>query len=173
MSTTGPLDYLGRDGGGGVGSGPGIAVGAALALSALGRLPVAVLGDGDYLMGSSALWTAAHHRLPLLVVVANNRSYFNDEVHQERMARRRNRPVDNRSVGLHLRDPDADLAGLARSYGLRGHGPVTTLLDLSSALAKAVEEAEEGDAVVVDVRVSSHGYDGADDARSRALDRRS
>jgi thiamine pyrophosphate-dependent acetolactate synthase large subunit-like protein len=80
-----PLDYLGQDGGAGLASGPGMAVGAALALAGSGRLPVAVLGDGDFLMGASALWTAAHYRLPVLVVVANNRSFFNDEVHQERV----------------------------------------------------------------------------------------
>lgn len=166
VDTRGPLDYLGRDGGGGVGSGPGIAVGAALALQAVGRLPVAVLGDGDYLMGSSALWTASHYRIPLLVVVANNRSYFNDEVHQERMARRRGRPVENRSAGLHLRDPDPDLAGLARSYGLRGYGPVESAAALKAALASAVQDVEAGEAVVVDVRVNPHGYDGADDTRA-------
>src|SRR6185437_7134081 len=74
--TTHPLDLLGGDGGGGIGGGPGMAVGAALALkdSAAGekRLPIAVLGDGDYLMGVTALWTAVHYRIPLLVVVSNN-----------------------------------------------------------------------------------------------------
>ena len=79
-----PLDYLGSDGGGGVGGGPGISVGAALALKGSGRLPIAVCGDGDFMMGVSALWTAAHYRIPLLLVVANNRSFFNDELHQER-----------------------------------------------------------------------------------------
>src|SRR5262249_37153950 len=90
-----PLDYIGFDGGGGIGSGPGMAVGAALALRELGsdRLPVAVLGDGDYLMGVTALWTGVHYRVPLLIVVANNESFFNDELHQERMARLRDRPV--------------------------------------------------------------------------------
>src|SRR5690606_16904974 len=112
-----PLDYLGQEGGGGIGAGPGLAVGAALALRGSGRLPVAVLGDGDLLMGASALWTAAHHRLPLLVVVANNRSYFNDELHQERIARQRGRPVQNRWVGQHIRDPVPDLARLAGSLG--------------------------------------------------------
>jgi thiamine pyrophosphate-dependent acetolactate synthase large subunit-like protein len=86
-----PLDYLGGDGGGGVGGGPGISVGAALALKGSGRLAVAVCGDGDFLMGVTALWTAAHYRIPLLFVVANNRSFFNDELHQERVARMRNR----------------------------------------------------------------------------------
>lgn len=94
-----PLDYLGSDGGGGIGGGPGIAVGAALALRGSGRLPVAVCGDGDTLMGITALWTAAHYRIPLLLVVANNQSFFNDEVHQERMARQRGRPVSNKWIG--------------------------------------------------------------------------
>jgi thiamine pyrophosphate-dependent acetolactate synthase large subunit-like protein len=148
-----PLDYLGQDGGAGLASGPGIAVGAALALRRSGRLPVSVLGDGDLLMGATALWTAARHRLPLLVVVANNRSYFNDEVHQERVARRRDRPVENRWVGQHIRDPDPDLAGLGRSLGLRGHGPVTTATELDRVLATAVAEATAGAAVLVDVHV--------------------
>jgi thiamine pyrophosphate-dependent acetolactate synthase large subunit-like protein len=155
-----PLDYLGQDGGAGLGSGPGMAVGAALALQDSGRLPVAVLGDGDLLMASSALWTAAHYRLSLLVVVANNRSFFNDELHQERVAHARGRPAENRWIGQHIRDPDPDLAALARSLGLRGHGPVADEDELGPALASATEEAAAGAAVLVDVRVSADGYPG-------------
>lgn len=153
-----PRDYLGRDGGGGVGSGPGIAVGAALALDGTDRYPIAVIGDGDYLMGSSALWTAAHYRLPLLVIVANNRSYFNDEKHQEQMAVRRSRPVENRTVGQHLRDPDPDCAMIARGHGLAAHGPVLTVEDLAETLEKAMAEVRSGKSVLVDVRVNPHGY---------------
>jgi thiamine pyrophosphate-dependent acetolactate synthase large subunit-like protein len=155
-----PLDYLGQDGGAGLGSGPGMAVGAALALAGSGRLPVAVLGDGDLLMASSALWTAAHYRLPLLVVVANNRSFFNDELHQERVAGARGRPAENRWIGQHIRDPDPDLAALARALGLEGHGPVDDEDELERMLATAVEQAAAGAAVLVDVRVSPHGYPG-------------
>ena len=162
----GPLDYLGKDGGGGVGAGPGVAVGAALALQETGRLPLAVIGDGDFLMGNSALWTAAHHRLPLLVVVANNRTYYNDEVHQERVARRRGRPVENRSVGQHIRNPDPDLAVMARSMGLHGYGPVRTPVELKEALARAVAEVNSGGTAVVDVRVSPVG--GEHDVGARA-----
>lgn len=152
-----PLDYLGYDGGGGIGSGPGMAVGAALALHGSDRLPVAVLGDGDYLMGATALWTAAHYELPLLVVVANNRSFYNDEAHQERMARVRDRPVENRWVGQHIRDPDPDLAALARSLGLQGYGPVMdTTADLTAVLIEAVADAAAGATVVVDVHVTGH-----------------
>lgn len=149
-----PLEYLGQDGGGGLGSGPGMAVGAALALDGSGRLPVAVLGDGDFLMGCTALWTAAHHRLPLLVIVANNCSYFNDEVHQERVALTRGRPVANRWIGQHIREPVPDVASLARSLGLLGYGPVT-IDDLRPTLSKAVADVKNGNAVVVDVHIAT------------------
>ena len=119
-----PLDFLGSDGGGGVGGGPGISVGAALALKGSGRLPIGICGDGDFLMTATALWTAVHYRIPLLIVVANNRSFYNDEVHQERMAIMRNRPVDNKWIGQKMLDPEIDLAALARAQGARGFGPV-------------------------------------------------
>jgi thiamine pyrophosphate-dependent acetolactate synthase large subunit-like protein len=148
-----PLDYLGSDGGGGVGGGPGISVGAALALKDSGRLPVAVCGDGDFLMGVTALWTAAHYRIPLLIVVANNRSFFNDELHQERVARMRNRPVENRWVGQRISEPDIDLAGMARAQGAQGFGPVTATSDLAPTFEKAIAAVEAGAVAVVDVRV--------------------
>ncbi len=152
-----PLDYLGYDGGGGIGSGPGMAVGAALALKGTDRLPVAVLGDGDYLMGVSALWTAANAGVPLLVVVCNNRSFFNDEIHQERVAIDRSRPVENRWIGQRIADPDLDLATIARGHGLTGIGPIERPEQLDEALAEAVKLARGGRSVVVDVRVTP-GY---------------
>ena len=155
-----PLDYLGQDGGAGLGSGPGMAVGAALALAleGHGRLPVAVLGDGDLLMGAQALWTAAHYDLPALIVVANNRSFFNDEIHQERVARRRDRPVDNRWIGQHIRDPDPDLATLAQSLGLDGRGPIRSANELDAAMVQAAAAARSGAAVLLDVHVAPDGY---------------
>ncbi len=155
-----PLDFLGSDGGGGVGSGPGTSVGAALALRDSGRLPVAILGDGDFMMGSSAFWTAVHYRIPLLVVVANNRSFYNDELHQERMARERGRPVENKWIGQQMKDPEIDLAMIARGLGATGFGPVIRLGDLAATLEKAVKAAADGQVVVVDVRVEP-GYDAA------------
>jgi thiamine pyrophosphate-dependent acetolactate synthase large subunit-like protein len=149
-----PLDYLGYDGGGGIGSGPGMAVGAALALRGTDRLPVAVLGDGDYLMGISALWTAASARIPMLVVVANNNSYLNDELHQERVAKERGRPVENRWIGQRIADPAPDLAALARGFGLVGIGPIERQEQLIDALSRAVAAVRAGDACVVDVRVT-------------------
>ncbi len=155
-----PLDYLGSDGGGGVGGGPGISVGAALALKGSGRLAVAVCGDGDFLMGVTALWTAAHYHIPLLIVVANNRSFFNDELHQERVARMRNRPVENRWVGQRISEPDIDIAGMARAQGALGFGPVSSTDDLEATFKKAIAAVEQGAVAVVDVRVEP-GYTAA------------
>jgi thiamine pyrophosphate-dependent acetolactate synthase large subunit-like protein len=152
-----PLDYIGSDGGGGIGGGPGIAVGAALALRGSGRLPVAVCGDGDFLMGVTALWTAVHYNIPLLIVVANNRSFFNDELHQERVARMRNRPVENRWIGQRIADPEIELAQLAQAQGARGFGPVTDGAELAATFAQAIEAVEGGAVAVVDVRVAP-GY---------------
>jgi thiamine pyrophosphate-dependent acetolactate synthase large subunit-like protein len=152
-----PLDYIGGNGGAGVGAGPGIAVGAALALRDTGRLPVAVVGDGDFLMGVTALWTAVHYHIPLLVIVANNRSFFNDEMHQERVARMRGRPVENRWIGQRLADPEIDLAQLGRAQGTAGFGPVASAEELPAALHAAVASVAAGGVAVVDVRVEP-GY---------------
>ena len=148
-----PLDFLGSAGGGGIGAGPGISVGAALALRGSGRLPIGICGDGDFLMGATALWTAVHYRIPLLLLVANNRSFHNDEVHQERVARARRRPVENKWIGQRIADPDIDLAVLARAQGATGYGPVARASELAVVLADAVAAVDAGQVVVVDIRV--------------------
>jgi thiamine pyrophosphate-dependent acetolactate synthase large subunit-like protein len=152
-----PLDYIGSEGGGGVGGGPGISVGAALALKGSGRLPIAICGDGDFCMGVTALWTAVHYRIPLLVVVCNNRSFFNDELHQERVARIRNRPPENRWIGQRISDPDIDCAGLGAAQGAVGFPPVMKTGDLVPTFEKAIAAVEAGQVAVVDVRVEP-GY---------------
>jgi len=152
-----PLDYLGSEGGGGVGGGPGNSVGAALALKGSDRLPIAICGDGDFFMGVTAIWTAVHYQIPLLFVVCNNRSFFNDELHQERVARIRNRPVENRWIGQRISDPDIDCAALGRAQGAVGFEPVTKTRDLVPTFAKAIAAVENGSVAVVDVRVEP-GY---------------
>jgi thiamine pyrophosphate-dependent acetolactate synthase large subunit-like protein len=152
-----PLDYIGSEGGGGVGGGPGVSVGAALALKGSGRLPIAICGDGDFCMGVTALWTAVHYRIPLLVVVCNNRSFFNDELHQERVARIRNRPPENRWIGQRISDPDIDCAGLGTAQGAVGFPPVIKTGDLLPTFEKAIAAVEAGHVAVVDVRVEP-GY---------------
>jgi thiamine pyrophosphate-dependent acetolactate synthase large subunit-like protein len=152
-----PLDFLGSDGGGGLAAGPGVTVGAALALKGSGRIAVGICGDGDFLMGATALWTATHYRIPLLIVVANNRSFYNDEVHQERVARMRSRPVENKWIGQRISDPDIDLAALARAQGALGFGPVEDVARLGATFAEAIAAVERGEVAVVDVRVEP-GY---------------
>ncbi len=151
-----PLDYLGKDGGGGVGSGPGITIGAALALKDSGRLAVGVLGDGDCLMSMNALWTAAKYDIPALFVIANNRSYFNDELHQESVARTRQRNVANRWIGQAIDNPTPDIAAIAKAQGVQAFGPVTQASELAGVLQEAVTIARSGRPCLVDVHVDPH-----------------
>lgn len=148
-----PLDYVGGDAGGGVGSGPGNAIGTALALKGSGRLVVTVVGDGDFTMGVNALWTAAHMQIPLLIVVANNRVYYNDVAHQERMAVVRGRPVENKFVGQEMSDPPIDMVGLAKAQGIDGEGPVETSGELAQALLRGEAVVRSGRPYVVEARI--------------------
>jgi thiamine pyrophosphate-dependent acetolactate synthase large subunit-like protein len=153
----GPLDYLGNDGGGGLGSGAGNAIGVGLALLDSGRIPMAILGDGDFMQGGSALWTAAHYKIPALFVISNNRSNFNDEVHQETMARDRKRPLENRWIGQRIDEPAIDLAAYARSQGVSSLGPVDKVGELPAAFEKGLKAVEQGEPFFIDVRVEP-GY---------------
>ena len=153
-----PLDYLGKDGGGGVGAGPGITIGAALALKNSGRLTVGILGDGDCLMSMNALWTAARYHIPALFIVANNRSYYNDELHQEGVARHRGRNTANRWIGQSIDHPVPDIAKLAEAQGLTGIGPVRRIDDLSEAMRRGVECVRGGNPCLIDVHIDpGHG----------------
>ena len=118
------MSYLGKDGGGGLGSGPGISVGSALALHHKfpGRHAISMLGDGDFCMGATAIWSAVKHRIPLLIIVNNNRSYFNDELHQDHVAKDRGRNPKNRWIGLRMEDPVPNIAKLAEAQGAVGIG---------------------------------------------------
>ena len=149
-----PQAYLGKDGGGGLGSGPGISTGAALAMSTRDRHTVAVLGDGDFLMGASAVWSAVRAQVPLLVLINNNRSYFNDELHQETVARRRNRPVSNRWIGQSIASPEVDIAALSTSYGAVGIGPVKSPAELEAAIQKGVEALMAGKVAIIDIHIN-------------------
>jgi thiamine pyrophosphate-dependent acetolactate synthase large subunit-like protein len=147
------LSYLGKDGGGGLGSGPGLSVGAALALHDLGRHAISMLGDGDFCMGVTAIWTAVRHRIPLLVLINNNRSYFNDELHQDTVARTRGREVKNRWIGLRMEDPAPDIAKLAEAQGAVGIGPVKTAAGVKAAISKGVAVLKSGGVCVIDFHV--------------------
>ncbi|MGE3247819.1 MAG: thiamine pyrophosphate-binding protein [Beijerinckiaceae bacterium] len=148
-----PLDYAGGAGGGGLAAGPGISVGGALACKGTGRMAVGVVGDGDFLMGATAVWTAVRYKLPLLLVISNNSSFYNDELHQERVAIARERPVDNKWIGQKMIEPDVNIASIASGQGATGIGPIHTIGELDNAFAKAIAVVEAGGVAVVDVRV--------------------
>jgi len=165
-----PLDYLGKDGGGGVGSGPGITIGAALALRDSGRIVAGVLGDGDTLMSVNALWTAARYDIPALIVVANNRSYYNDELHQEGVARQRNRNPANRWIGQRIEHPVPDIAKMAEAQGVAAIGPVTDADGLADAMNRAVGCVRGGRPFLVDVHIDpGHGRAPGESMAERSL----
>ena len=137
-----------------MGYGPGAMVGGARAARDRGQLAVGIVGDGDLLMTSGALWTAVHYQIPMLVVVNNNRSFYNDEAHQQVMAQERGRPLDNAWIGMRIGEPDVDVAGLARSYGAWATGPVTQPAALPGALQQALQAVDEGRVALVDVHTS-------------------
>ena len=146
--------FLGRSFAGGLGYGMGASIGAGLAYRGTGRVVVDLQGDGDMMYTPQALWTAAHHGIPVLFIVDSNRTYFQDERHQRAMARNRDRPVERVGVGIEIDDPAIDHAGLARSLGVTAFGPVTDIADLGPALARAVDAVRAGEPAVVDVRTS-------------------
>jgi len=148
-----PLEYLGADGAAGIGGAPGMSVGSAIALRGTGRLPVAVFGDGDYLMGVSALWTAASTRTPLLIVIANNTGYYIDEQHQAMTSATRGRAVETAHVGQRIAEPEIDLLAMARAQGFEGCGPIARRAALRDAVVAGVRAVEEGECFLIDVRI--------------------
>ncbi|MSQ50531.1 MAG: thiamine pyrophosphate-binding protein [Betaproteobacteria bacterium] len=153
-----PLDYLGGDGGGGLGAGPGTTAGAALALKGTNRIVAAVLGDGDFLMGVTAIWTAVRYDMPCLMIISNNRGYYNDEVHQSNVAKARSRPVENKWIGQRIIGPDVDLAMMGRAQGAIGIGPIIDVKDLQLAIEQGLAHVREGKVCVIDVHVAP-GYE--------------
>jgi thiamine pyrophosphate-dependent acetolactate synthase large subunit-like protein len=151
-----PLDkpghYLGTSGGAGLGYGMGAALGGALAHRHSGKVCVNLQADGDFLFTPSALWTAAHHRLPLLVIMFNNRTYYNSEEHAIDVARVRERPVANAGVGTRLDDPPVHFAKMAESFGLYGEGPIDTPEAIRPAIERALRVVkDEGKLALVDI----------------------
>lgn len=144
--------YLGPNGGGGVGYGPGAMAGAAIACRDTGRFCVGLMGDGDFSMSSGAIWSAVHNRAPMLLVINNNTTWGNDEKHQMHVAHDRKRPVENAWIGQRMINPDIDHATIARGYGAWAAGPIHDPAELASVFKQAVAEVENGRVAVVEVR---------------------
>ena len=143
--------YIGWSGAYGIGYGAPAAVGAALANRKHGRLSVNIQCDGDLHYAPAVLWTAAHHRIPLLTVMHNNRSYHQERMFVTDMAARANRDVSRSGIGNDLSDPFIDHVALAKAYGVAGIGPVEHPRDLGAALKRAIEIVKRGEPALVDV----------------------
>ena len=147
-----PERVCGGSGGAGLGYGLPAALGVTLAHRGSGKLCVNLQADGDLLYVVSGLYTAAHHRLPLLTVMFNNRTYGNDEEHQETVAKARNRPVENKVVGIRIDDPAPDFARIAQGFGVHAEGPIDAAESVGPALRRALRVVkDEGRPALVDV----------------------
>jgi len=135
----------------GVGSGLPTSVGAALAHRKYGRFCVSIQNDGDFMYAPGAIWTAAHHRIPLLSVMHNNRAYHQEVMHIQRMANRHQRGITNASIGTTIEDPNINYAMIARGMGVYAEGPITDPKDLGPALRRAADAVTRGEMALVDV----------------------
>jgi len=143
--------FLGRQGGGGVGYNAPATVGAALANKKYGRLSVSIQDDGDLLFAPAVLWTAAHHRIPLLSIMHNNRAYHEEMMHVQRMADRHNRGIDRGGIGTTFTEPNVDFAKLAQGFGVYAEGPIENPKDLGPAIKRALAVVKRGEPALLDV----------------------
>ena len=143
--------YIGGAGGYGIGYGAPASVGAALANRRHGRLSVNIQCDGDLMYAPGVLWTAAHHHIPLLIVMHNNRAYHQEVMQVQIMANRHSRGIDRATIGTTLSDPAIDYAKLAQSMGLYADGPISDPNDLGPAIARAIQVVKRGEPALIDV----------------------
>jgi acetolactate synthase I/II/III large subunit len=146
-----PYSHTGGDGASGVGYGLPSAVGSALANRERGRLSVNFQSDGDFMYAPGALWTAAHHRIPLLTIMFNNRAYHQELMHIQIMANRHNRGIDRATIGTTLRDPNLDFAKIAQGMGVYAEGPISDPNALAGAIARALAVVKRGEPALMDV----------------------
>jgi len=143
--------YIGGQGAGGMGYGAPAAAGAALANRKHGRLSINIQTDGDLNYAPGVLWTAAHHRIPLLTIMHNNRGYHMEVMFVEQQASLHNRGADRAHIGTKLWDPEIDYARMAQAYGMYGEGPITDPNDLAPALKRGIERVKKGEPALIDV----------------------
>jgi acetolactate synthase-1/2/3 large subunit len=142
--------YIGGAGGYGIGYGAPAALGAAVANKKYGRISVNIQDDGDLMYANGVLWTAAHHQIPLLSVMHNNRAYHQELMHVQRMADRRSRGLDRPTIGTTLNDPPIDYAKVAQGMGVHAEGPISDPKDLGPAIKRALEVVKRGQPALVD-----------------------
>jgi thiamine pyrophosphate-dependent acetolactate synthase large subunit-like protein len=143
--------YIGAQGAYGIGYGAPAAVGAALANRKHGRLTVNIQCDGDLNYAPGVLWTAAHHRIPLLTIMHNNRAYHQEMMYLQDMASRAQRRPDQAQIGTAITDPDINYALMAKAYGVYSAGPIDNPNDLGPAIKAAIDVVKRGEPALIDV----------------------
>ena len=128
----------------------GISIGVALAHRDAKRLVVDMQPDGDLMYDAGALWVVAKHRIPMLIVMYNNRAYYNDWEHQIRMATLRGTALERAHIGMDLDDPAPDFAAMATSMGWYAEGPIDKPAELPAALARAIAKVKAGQPALLD-----------------------
>jgi acetolactate synthase-1/2/3 large subunit len=146
-----PYHYIGAQGAAGIGYGAPAAVGAALANRKHGRLTVNINSDGDLNYAPGVLWTAAHHRIPLLNIIHNNRAYHQERMYIQMVAAKQNRGVDRADIGTSFTDPFINYATMAKAYGMYSEGPISDPNDLGPALKRSIERVKAGEPALIDV----------------------
>ena len=144
-------NFIGGSGGAGQGYGAPAAVGAALANRDKGIVTVSIEGDGDLMYAPGSLWTAAHHKIPLLMIVHNNRAYHQEVMHLQKMASLHNRRMDTAAIGTTIENPNIDFAKLAQSMGLFAEGPINDPAAIGPALSRALAVVKRGEPALVDI----------------------
>jgi acetolactate synthase-1/2/3 large subunit len=143
--------YIGRSGAEGIGYHLPASIGAALANRKHGRLTVAIQPDGDFMVANGALWTAAHHKIPLLIVMQNNRAYHQDFMDAQRIALVRNRgSLDTMAIGTEITNPNIDYAKLAQSMGVAAEGPISNPNELGAAIRRGIQVVKRGEPYLID-----------------------
>jgi acetolactate synthase-1/2/3 large subunit len=142
--------YIGSSGGFGVGYGAPASLGAALANKKHGRLTVTIQNDGDLMYAPGVLWTSAHHRIPLLSVMHNNRAYHQEVMHVQRMCDRHSRGIDRASIGTTITDPNINFAMVAKGMGVYAEGPIEDPKDLGPAIQRALAVVKKGEPALVE-----------------------
>jgi len=146
-----PYHYIGAQGGAGIGYQAPAAVGAALANKKHGRLSVSIQCDGDLNYAPGVLWTAAHHKVPLLTVMHNNRAYHEERMYLALLGAKYDRDLGRSDIGTALNGPNIDYASIAKGYGLYAEGPITDPNDLGPALKRAIARVKAGEPALLDV----------------------
>jgi len=146
-----PYRHFGDSGGAGVGYGAPAAVGAALSNRKRGRLSLTIQGDGDFMYAPGVWWTAAHHKIPLLAVMHNNRAYHQEVMHLQRMAGRHQRGITRAHIGTTIDNPNIDYAKIAQGMGVHAQGPITNPNDLGPAIKRAIDVVKRGEPSLIDV----------------------